>query len=650
MHIERVVVTNFRCFGPESAIVDLDPHLTALIGGNGAGKTAACEALLRMFGVTQDQRRVQIDDFHVPRDEPTPPTVRALTVDVTLAFPELDAVDEGDPDSLAAAGSVPEFFHQMSASVDGRLKCRFVLHASWTDDGSVDGIIEEELRVIHTFDEDYGDKWSPLRAADRSRIQMLYLPASRDGARQVAAFMRGRLWRASRWSQDLTDHVADAADQLVDKFQSEQVVAAVSDALKARWQELHHADTESVPTFEPIQRNVNEMFRSANLLFEPTPTGRKRAVTALSDGQRSLVHLALAVATIDLESEIADGRLTEHFELPASILPSLTILAIEEPENHLSPFFLSRVVGQLTELAEGTPTQSIIASHSASALARVEPDQVRYVRLDRQTATSTVTPIVLPADKTEAGKYIREAVRAQPELYFARYVVLCEGDSEELVIPILAQARDIPIDRSFVAIVPLGGRHTNHFWKLLFSLNIPYATLIDLDWGRDGGGVGRIKTACEQLIALKIDPFADIEGFNDISDLAESLELDDLLKWTKHLRRWNVYFSEPLDLDMSLLEHYFDCYTTNLDEGATGPDFKSDPSSAVLGDAPPNIAYWKEADRRKCLTWYRYLFANRSKPSSHLRALTTVPKDRLSEPPAVLGDLIDRIASEVRVK
>ena len=53
---------------------------------------------------------------------------------------------------------------------------------------------------------------------------------------------------------------------------------------------------------------------------------------------------------------------------------------------------------------------------------------------------------------------------------------------------------------SFVAIVPLGGRHVQHFWRLLKQLGIPYATLLDLDLGRKGGGFGRIKTAIEKLI------------------------------------------------------------------------------------------------------------------------------------------------------
>lgn len=332
MHIERVVVTNFQCFGPERTRIDLDPGLTALIGGNGAGKTAICQALLRLFGVTPEQRRVHVGDFHVPAQDDVPPESRTLAIEVILAFPELDdALDDSDPSSIS--DTVPEFFQHMAATVDGQLKCRIALHATWVDDGSINGAVEEQRRVVHTFDDDYGQQWSPLRGGDRNRIQMVYVPASRDGARYVGAFLRGRLWRASRWSDELRDHVTHAADDLVGKFRGESVVSAIESTLVQRWQQLHHADTNAVPSFEPISNDARELFRNAQLMFEPGDSGRKNPADALSDGQRSLLYLALTAATIDIEAELAAGMHVEKFQLGASSLPTLTLLVLEEPRT-----------------------------------------------------------------------------------------------------------------------------------------------------------------------------------------------------------------------------------------------------------------------------------------------------------------------------
>lgn len=636
MYIESLTLTNFQCFGPVPVRIDLDPVLTVMIGVNGAGKTAAFEGLLRLFGITQEQREIRGDDFHVPADEEDVPDFRNLAIEVIIAFPELN--DENDQ-----ADAVPEFFLQMAADDEGNLKCRFRLEATWTADGSVDGTVSESRRVVQTFDEEYTDEqWSPLRPADRARIQMIYVPAFRDGARHVTAFLRSRLWRAAKWSENLRGLVASAADALATQFRSEPVVESVETALASRWQELHRADTDSNPRFRPVDRDFSQFVGKADLLFEPTATGRDRRADQLSDGQRSLLHIALTAATLDVEAEIAAGAKDEVFDLKHAHLPTLTILAVEEPENSLSPFFLSRIVFQMLDIAGRASAQAMLSSHSASVLGRVRPESVRHFRLDDSTLAAAVNRITLPGSDEEDSKYVREAVRAYPELYFARFVVLGEGSSEEVALPILAEARGLSIDRSFVAVVPLGGRHVNHFWRLLRDLRIPYATLLDLDRGRHGGGEGRIRTVCEQLIAVDVDPFADIDGFDKLDAIAH-LGDEEFVIWTEALQKHDVYFCNPLDLDMALLVTFYDDYTS-VDDNWTGPQ-ESDAKKAVLGESgyPQIYEDWDEL-----LRWYRYLFLGRSKPSTHLRVLSGIPANRLKQDtPAPLGALIDRIEEAV---
>jgi len=61
---------NFRCFGPEETLINMDPGLTALVGGNGSGKTAVFEALSRLFGINSRQRSVMRRDFHLSPKNP----------------------------------------------------------------------------------------------------------------------------------------------------------------------------------------------------------------------------------------------------------------------------------------------------------------------------------------------------------------------------------------------------------------------------------------------------------------------------------------------------------------------------------------------------------------------------------------------------
>lgn len=654
MFLESLTLSNFQCFGPKRTEIRFDEHLTAMIGPNASGKTAACQALLRLFSVVGDQRQVRVDDFHVPDGEEEPPNVRTLSIEAVFAFPELaeedeeDGEDEGDGGHGNVERTVPEFFAQMSASDDGHLKLRIVLEATWSAEGTVDGAIEQSRRVVHTFEQDYGDQWVELRPSDRNRIQAVYVPATRSGARQVDAFLRGRVWRASLWSEEFRTHVNTAAGTMSEEFKKEAAVQSVTTAIAGRWKELHHLSIEHNPYFQPIEKEVRALVANAEMLFEPSPAGRVRRAAELSDGQQSLLHIALTAATLDIEAEIAAGEHNDKFDITEARLPTLTFLVIEEPENNLSPYFLSRVMQQLLDVTSSGRAQAVISSHSASVLARVEPERIRHLRIDGTTRTTRVREIVLPDDSNDAGKYVRQAVRAHPELYFAHFVVLGEGDSEELVLPMLAAARGMHIDQSFVAVIPLGGRHTNHFWRLLNDLEIPHATLLDLDWGRAGGGEGRIKDACSRLVDIGIDPFEGIQGFTS-ADQISGLSTKQINSWLDHFEQWGIYFAAPLDLDMVLLNHFKSAYTNNLDPGAKGPSTKGDPRDAVLGepDVRPSVDGWDSTDATELLRWYRYLFLTHSKPSTHLRALSRVPTTDLAEAPHRIGHLLDRVSEAV---
>ncbi len=84
MFIEKLNLTNFRCFGPDATAIELCQGLTTFVGVNGAGKTAALQALQRLFGITGDERRLRRQDFHVPVDESAPPLNRTRSLDLIL--------------------------------------------------------------------------------------------------------------------------------------------------------------------------------------------------------------------------------------------------------------------------------------------------------------------------------------------------------------------------------------------------------------------------------------------------------------------------------------------------------------------------------------------------------------------------------------
>ena len=103
MKLNTIRLSNFQCFGPEPTELDLE-NITYLIGPNGSGKTAALQALCRLFAFDPSLRRVQRADFHVPFDEDGSPDERQLWIEADFIFPEL--ADDEDNTTVA-----PHFSH-----------------------------------------------------------------------------------------------------------------------------------------------------------------------------------------------------------------------------------------------------------------------------------------------------------------------------------------------------------------------------------------------------------------------------------------------------------------------------------------------------------------------------------------------------------
>lgn len=653
MKIETIALRNFRCFGSKWVTVRLQEQVTAFVGGNGSGKTALFQALSRLFGVTKTDRTVSKKDFYIANNKEKFDDKDFLEIECILAFPELDQ----EKDEYANA--VPDFFNHMAASgPDEPLKVRIRLRAKWIEDGTLDGTVEEDIRWILTLDDKFVWENCPkVSAVDRARIQVIYVPALRNATDRVTELLKGRLWRAARWSAKLGECAAIGAKLIQDQFDEEDPANFIIKHLTRRWQQVYEGDTDTTPNLRLVESKVEELVRRAEFVFHPDEAGRNRNLTDLSDGQRSLFHIALTAATLEIEQEaLALAADASPFDQEKLRCTHLTILAIEEPENSLSPFFLSRIVTQAREISQMGTAQVLISSHSASILSRIEAEEVRFFRIDRKTETrcTSVRQLTLPENDAEASAYVRLAVRSYPELYFARFVILAEGDSERIVLPRLAEAKGVPLDPSFVPIVPLGGRYVSHFWRLLTDLDIPYATLLDFDLGRAHGGANMIRTVVAALKKVGHDltqnPFV-INGTINLNDL-DTLTDENILNkskykdWLRALRDENVFFSWPIDLDFAMLRAFPKAYQYP-NPGGQGPrttaDAIAEKKKVVLKtNGKPGMYFNKVWD--DVFAWYPYLFLSRSKPETHLAALSRITDENLDcHSPQELRDLIDHV-------
>ena len=640
MHIESVALANFRCFGSEPTTVRLGPDITALIGVNGAGKTAFIEALRRLFGATREERTLTRADVHFGPDETLDDIdQREIVIDVVFAFPELAG------DDAAATRTVPEVFRVMTAAAPGEpLKARLRLEATWTRGESfIDEIDAALYWISHLDDVEFGEAEGagldkqPAHNSDRGKVQLVYVPATRDGiavTRQALRQLLRRLERSGDFGPDAEKDVHDLSQELQEHVDGLPAVEWITQSLEKHWTDLHDAVHLSRPRLVVLSQEFTQLLRSLTAKLSPTPDGRERGLEELSEGQTSLFFLALAATLAELESKLASGTAVPGFKALDTLPPALTIYAVEEPEGHLAPFYLSRLMNLLRSMCKGHQAMGIITSHAPSVLRRIPPESVRHFRLEPETLTSRVRELTLPEDDEEADKFIRQAVLAQPELYFARLVILGEGDSEAIALPRVASALGVDLDPSFVAFAPLGGRHVNHLWKLLHDLEIPVITLLDFDLGRHNAGPMRLKYAFDQISAIKdVSVPTWVNGDPDTSKYWKGRRQKGIRRWREWFADECVFFSYPLDLDMMLLRAFPGAYGV---PDADVPAKLAKLKASIFGKGPGMAAYTAKAGAayhpsNEELAAYDKLFNRRSKPASHLSAFGRLSDEEIRE-------------------
>ena len=633
MKLSALRINNFQSFGPYEAEIRLEDDITYLLGPNGSGKTAVLQALARLFSPIQSQRTVQVSDFHRPMDK-----INYVEQDWLDTEPELwiEAEFEGSEPTDDINPSNIVFFKQMSMERSDSDRPRMVVRLTANLDS--DGIVEEKIEYVRIKN---GERsFITMPRTDRNKIAVYYLPARRDPSDQIsytASSMMGKILRATEWKNQRRE-IAEKFSEISDSIIKNTVIELIGENIEYNWKRLHRGNFLTSPSITFGNGELESILRQLSLDFNPTHTGSGLPFDNLSDGQKSLLYFSIIMAWISLCRKAMNGEAND-IDLDRLNPPVCTIIAVEEPENSLAPHYLGRISKQLRNVSN--IAQSIIATHSPAVVRRVEPSSIRFLRLNSDRNTS-VKYINILENGVEAAKYVNEAIKAYPELYFSRLVILGEGDSEMLVLPRILASSGIVEDEMSVSVVPLGGRHVNYFWRLLDDLEIPHLTLLDLDYGRYQGGYGRIRYALRQL--CKFGNFS--EDDNIFGEIQENLDAYIEDSHFETLEEKGVFFSQPIDLDMMMLEAYRDAYQIGDNEIDSNPSAQC--IKRVLGDNAKGTLDLPESTI-SFFDAYRKLFKGNSKPVTHLYALARIDDDRLMQNlPAPLKKLVEVVDEKLK--
>lgn len=649
MKLTSVKYSGFRCFGTGETILSVD-DLTALIGNNGSGKTSALLALQKMFSEISNERIIRRNDFHVAKGVVLDDVSNLnLYIEAVFSFPELQNPEETE-DAVAI------FFNNFIVEELGKPPIlRIRLESSWERDDSIEGSIQTDMYyVLCSESEEVTDDCKVIaKRHDLNKIRLLYIPAQRNPEKQlrnVSGSLLYRLLNRISWSEETKTNLNHLTAQLNKVIEEEQGVAHISKEIKAQWREYDYDEQYTDVGIQFNSPEIDSFMKKCEMIFTSESGDRVSEIDEIGDGLGSLFYFSLVESMLNIE----DVMKTAEYRSDSPQLPILTILAIEEPENHIAPHLLGKLMKRFSSIGESKNAQLLLASHSPAIVKRVDPSRIRYFRKNDNLETM-ITHIELPLEESEAYLFVKEAVIAYPEIYFAKLVVLGEGESERLVISKILEAKDRGADSSGISVVPLGGRFVHHFWKLLSGLGIPTITLLDLDNERSHGGWKRIKYVIQQLEKKGVDgkalynpennkrEYSIVKSLNEMDDY--KLDREGMIPWIQHLEKYDVYFSQPLDLDFSMLDCFSEHYK-NLVKKGEGPRIKDlglvkliehsekanengykdrvirAVANALKDDGGDGSSYTNK--EKQLMVWYNYFFLNRGKPVTHFQMLSEI--------------------------
>jgi len=479
VHISRIHIKNFRCL--KDVCFDAS-KTTLLIGENNAGKSAVLECINAILGQLRVSRFQTADLYTDSKDKP--PEKRD-PIEVELEFRP----------STGTAFTKEEheaFFKQFDFDDNGHERLRIV--ATYSYDAT-----DQEFK----YDAQFQKKDGPgERLTQRyTKVIPFYLSeALRDLGREMGT--RGGFWGRLMERVKLSDTSRQQIEKLLADINAEMLkdksLEAIQVKLKTMLETVMNLEkAKEGVVISPLAQETTELVRRLEIYLKAPGADIYFPMTSYGMGSQSIAVLTLFRIYVETVG------LTNAF------------LGVEEPEAHLHPHLQRFIFRELHSL----PNQVFLTTHSTFITDEAGLYEIVLLKRKGSVAVARQIPRILESgqpflEKIEERNILNYINAENSEVFFAKCVILTEGKSEKLTLPIFAKAMKINLDQLGVSVLPVGGKNFRPFLKILSqqAFDVSCVTVCDGDAAKGLANVleslglvpkGSVKKALQQARLLE---------------------------------------------------------------------------------------------------------------------------------------------------
>lgn len=413
-----------------------------LVGENNSGKTAIIDALRLCFGYGNQNRDIFVStkDFYVDKNEPSH---EIKDVEFDLMFEILNDHKAGifyELLSVKGGGSKELQLHFRYYIIEkkGIKKVRYKI---WGGDNEGQVVPTEALELIYfVYLSALRDAVQSLRPVRGNILGDLYsnIEQTPEKQKELAGKVENMLQTDAEWN-DLIKSGKEVVNEHLEKTTITDKLEAVEiDFLPFEFRRI----LDSLRVQIPIYKELPEDESIERKFFDLFENGL---------GYNNLIYMAVVLGDLAKYKEIEED--------------SYVALLIEEPEAHLHPQLQNTFFSYLNEI-NNKGIQVFITSHSPTISAKASLDSI--IVLEKQLNVSAL-PLISSNLDDNNRKYLHKFLDiTKAQLFFSNGVILVEGISEVLLLPIFSQIMgdEFDLEKHGIEVVNINGVAFEHFGKI----------------------------------------------------------------------------------------------------------------------------------------------------------------------------------------